>query len=156
MLGEFELYEGKWQTLDYDSGAQVTPHLRFNEIDNPSNSKQIKLVLSQDAFKSLKAWEYIRTRYGKSITLSCCYREKEWNKLKGGVDNSLHLTAQAYDMQLGKVTDLEYAKWLRWVECACEKYGMQGELGRYSWGLHVGFATKLPYTYNGLVYEFVK
>lgn len=154
--GKFELYDDVWQVIAYNETDNITTHLKFNEIDNPSNDKDIKLVVSKDAFKSLCAWEYVRERYGKPIRLSCSYREADWNKKCGGVSNSLHITAQAYDCQVGNISDSDYVNWLKWVECACEKYGMQGELGRYAWGLHIGFATKLPYSYKGIVYQFDK
>lgn len=152
----FENSDGTWFTATINSGDKISEHFTFSEISNPSCAVECKLKWYQDSIKANNAIEYVRDRYGKALPISCCYREETYNKKVGGTSNSLHLKGCAYDCQLGNVSQTVYNNFLRWVECACEKFGLQAELGRYSWGLHIAFTPKLPYSFSGLVYEFDK
>lgn len=153
----FENPDGTWFTATVNESDKISEHFTFKEIMNQSCTPEIKLKWYQESVMANKAMEYVRIRYGKAITISCCYREEAYNKRVGGTSNSLHLKGCAYDCQFGKISkgSAFYNNLLRWVECACEKYNLQAELGLYPWGAHVGFCFKLPYKCDKLVYEFI-
>jgi len=153
---QFQNPDGTWFTASISSTDKISEHFTFAEIANPSCAVECKLKWYQESSAANKAMEYVRDRYGKAITISCCYREENYNKKVGGETNSLHLKSCAYDCQFGNVSQAVYNNFLHWIECACEKFGLQAELGRYSWGLHIAFCYVLPYKYSGLVYQFDK
>lgn len=141
---------------DLTGNESISTHLKVSEVWNNSAKEEVKLICSSDFWTAVDCWEYLRTRYGKSITISSCYRTPTFNASVGGEANSLHLKGCAFDNQLGKMDNATFERWKGWVENACILYGVQAELGRYNWGLHTGFIKTLPYKYDGLVYTFDK
>lgn len=129
---------------EFDAASYVSKHLQLGEVANPSCNKSIKYIQTKDTRKALRCWEYVRERYGKGITISCSYREKDWNKAVGGTSDSLHLSGCAFDCQM-PMSDSLFKDFCQWSEIAAEKYRTQAEVLRYSWGVHLGFG-KLNYT----------
>lgn len=145
---------GAWIDCQLEGTAQFSPHITFAEIANPSCSEAVKLKIPLEARVHNAAWEIVRDLYGKPMAISCGYRSPTWNKKVGGTANSQHLSCCAYDCQIGQITDALWSQFYYWCLAAAIKYGVQCELGRYPWGLHIGFS-KLSYT-NKTVYTFDK
>lgn len=157
----FETPQGNWITAQVKGTDYASPHFQWWELWNEKASTAVKLEVYQESWIFLKALEFLRVRRNKPFNLSCAYREKNYNAKVGGTANSLHLKMQAADIQLGAISNSEFEDWRNDIELtcyACTVNGkpLQAELGRYPWGLHVGFTIKLPYQYNGVVYVFDK
>ena len=144
---------GGWIDCDVSSASQLSPHVSFEEISNPSCQEDLKLKLPLEARIHNAAWEVVRNLYGKPIPIGCGYRSPSFNKSCGGSVDSLHLKCCAYDCELGSISDALWTQFYWWCMAAALKYDTQCELGRYKWGLHIGFSklsytTKTVYTYD--------
>lgn len=138
--------DGSALSGDMDLNSYVSKHLKLSEVANLSAKDLVKYVQTPETRSALKCWEYCREKWNRGITISGNYRTPSFNASVGGVSNSLHLGALAFDNQLGNVSDYTYNNWVRWGKEAAEKYGMCFEICRYKWGLHVAWGYRLPYT----------
>lgn len=169
---QFQSPQGLWIDATIKGTDLASTHFAWYEIWNEKNSTPIKMKMydneQYNSWVALDCLEFCRVDCGHALTIALPngkggsgWREEKWNKSVGGVSNSLHLFACAFDLQEGAMSDAEFAKWLERVRVACYKYGkngkpLQAELGRYQWGVHIGFCYKLPYAFNGDVYVFDK
>lgn len=144
---------GQWTYCMIEENDYISEHLQWYEIMNPSCKEELKLAFPYKAWLQNVCWEELRTLYGKPLRVTSGYRSPSFNKEHGGVDNSLHLTCEAYDNSCN-VTDNLWTQLCLWCSMIAYKHDTQCELGRYSWGFHVGFS-KLTYT-NKLLYTFDK
>lgn len=168
----FQTPQGLWVDCTIKGTDNVSSHFDWYEIWNEKCSAKVKMKMycndQYDSWVAIDCLEYCRDDYGQPITIGdkkgkggSGYREEAYNKSVGGVSNSLHLYTCAFDLQLGPISDAEYLKWYHRVELACYIFAkngvpLQAELGRYEWGLHVGWCYKLPYNFNGRIYTFDK
>lgn len=136
---------GQWVTCDLPDNGQWSPHVQFYEIANPSSKENIILELPIEARIHRDAWEVWRNWYGKPVKINCGYRTPKYNKAVNGASNSQHLKCCAYDLALGAVTDAFFKSCIDVCFAIAESFNTQCELGRYPWGLHIGFS-KLDYT----------
>ena len=145
---------GTWVDCTVSSGSQLSPHVSFEEISNPSCKEALKLKFPLEARRHNQAWEIVRGMYGKPIPIGCGYRSPSFNASVGGSPDSQHLNACAYDCELGNISDSLWNNFYWWCYAAALKMDTQCELGRYKWGLHIAF-NKLSYT-NKIVYTYDK
>lgn len=145
---------GTWVDCMLELSSQISPHVSVEEISNPSCKEDIKFKFPLEARIHNQAWEVVRGFYGKPIPISNGYRSPSFNASVNGDKNSNHLRCCAYDCQLGNISDAQWTQFYWWCLIAAAKYGVQCELGRYKWGLHMAF-TKLSYT-DKAIYTFDK
>jgi len=89
-----------WKTGD---SIQFTENFSSKEFECPSAKEHI---ISKNLVNKLQE---LRTRYGKSITITSGYRSAEHNTKVGGVKNSQHVLGLAVDLtakDLNKLYDL--------------------------------------------------
>ena len=140
-----------WLTASVNDG-KWSPHVTYGEISNPSSKENIILELPLEARLHRDCWEIWREWWGKPVTITSAYRTKNFNKAIGGASNSLHLKCCAYDCGIGQISDTLFKECYDVCFAIAKAYNTQCELGRYTWGLHIGFA-KLSYT-DKRVYTF--
>lgn len=136
---------GNWTTLQLPADALWSPHITFGEIANPSSGEDIILELPYVARIHRDCWEIWRNWWGKKVPINSGYRTAKYNAKVGGVSNSLHRLCCAYDNAVGAVTDSVFKECYDVCYAIAEAHDTQCELGRYPWGLHIGFG-KLDYT----------
>lgn len=149
-----ENHFGIWTSMVLPSEGKWSPHVTFGEISNPSSGEKVILELPQEAFLHRDCWEIWRDWWGKPVNITSGYRTEKFNKKEGGASNSLHLKCCAYDCSIGAISDTVFKECYDVCYAIARAYNTQCELGRYSWGLHIGFA-KLDYTAK-TVYTFDK
>lgn len=137
-----------------DASGKLSAHVSFSEIANPSSGESVILELPKAAFLHNLCWEVWREWWGKPVTINCGYRTPTYNKKVGGASNSQHLKCAAYDCAVGAISDALFAECRDVCYAIAKSHGTQCELGRYSWGLHIGFS-KLDYTAK-TIYTFDK
>ena len=71
-------------------------------------------------------------------SINAWYRTAEYNKKVGGISTSNHLKGTATDLGVGAFADDRFDKYARKWETICKEYGVVGEIGRYTWGIHLG------------------
>ena len=145
---------GSWITCALPSDGLWSPHVTFAEIANPSSGESIILELPEEAKIHRDCWEIWREWWGKPVTITSGFRTKSYNAKIGGTSSSQHLRCCAYDNAIGAVTDAIFKECYDVCFAIAKAHGTQCELGRYSWGLHIGFS-KLDYT-TKTVYTFDK
>lgn len=166
----FQTPQGLWIDATIKGADMASSHFAWYEIWNYLNSTSIKMKMysgsNYNSWRALDCLEFLRDRLKMPLTIGTKdqkggsgWREEAYNKKVGGVSNSLHLYACAFDLQFGPVSDAFYQTVRNLVELACYAFAVNGvplqaECGRYSWGIHVGWCVKLPYSFNGIVYEF--
>lgn len=145
---------GDWITLALPADGRWSPHVVFSEIANPSSGETIILELPLEARRHRDCWEVWREWWGKPVTINCGYRTANYNRLIGGVSDSQHRKCCAYDCGVGAISDSVFKECMDVCYAIAKAYNTQCELGRYSWGLHIGFS-KLDYT-TKVLYTFDK
>lgn len=71
-------------------------------------------------------------------SINAWFRTEEYNKEVGGIETSNHLDGTATDLGVGAFTNARFNKYARKWKEICEKYDVVGEIGRYTWGIHLG------------------
>lgn len=118
--------------------GNITKNFTFDEY----GKSQTECVFSEDAYKHATRLQKFRDYLGKPMVISIWFRTKEYNTKVGGAVNSLHLSGQATDWLCGAITNELWNEYCnKWKEI-CETDKVIGEIGRYSWGIHLGSNTK--------------
>ena len=87
----------------------------------------------------------IRRRLGVPLGVNSGLRCQEWNRLRGGVANSQHLTGGAVDLGCPAGVTPE-----RMASVAEEVMGGTGGIGIYDWGIHIdNRSVKARWDYRG-------
>ena len=145
---------GEWITVALPADGHWSTHVVFSEIANPSSGESIILELPVVARLHRDCWEVWREWWGKPVTITCGFRTKSYNALIGGVEDSQHIKCCAYDCSVGAISDSLFKECMDVCFAIAKANHTQCELGRYSWGLHIGFS-KLAYT-DKTLYTFDK
>lgn len=145
---------GIWLTVQLPADGLWSPHVAFSEIANPASGESIILELPVEARLHRDCWEIWRDWWGKPVTINSGYRTAAYNAKIGGTANSQHRKCCAYDSAVGAISDSLFKECCDVCYTIARAHGTQCELGRYSWGLHIGFS-KLTYTTKTL-YTFDK
>lgn len=115
--------------------GQLTKHFTLDEYQVHQTET---CSITREALEHADMLEEFRVWLRRSMIVTSWYRTVSYNKKVGGVSGSLHLTGCATDVSfpnLSKDKFIKYAK--KWKEI-CEEYGVVGEAGLYSWGMHLG------------------
>ena len=134
----------------------ITAHFTFAEEANTSAKDAVKLEIWPETLVHARMREQFRTWWGRAIPCNSCYRTPAYNASVGGVSNSLHLRGTASDLGLGNLSDSAWSSCVDKWRQICTQYGTTGEIGRYTWGIHVGShieCTEHPYTKTFYVFD---
>lgn len=94
--------------------------------------------ITREAIEHADILEEFRTWFGKAMKVNAWYRTPEYNKKVGGNANSSHLRGVATDISMPNVSQANFIKYAKKWKALCEKYGVVGEAGLYTWGIHLG------------------
>jgi len=141
---------GSSSIITLDKSIRVGQYFTLSELANNNCQESIKYIISPKQMKFIEALDKHRAWYKKPMRLSCSYRSPSWNKQVGGKPNSLHLKAQAADVQIGRCTDLQAEHHAARWQAICELMGEVGEIGFYDWGIHLGLGIE----YSAHFYRF--
>lgn len=127
-------------TLKWTS-EKLTDHFSVAEYMIHQIDKTIPIT--RDAYEHAMMLEEFRKWLGKPMTVNAWYRSKAYNDalIKSGAKaskNSNHLKGCATDISYPNVPFETVMKWGRKWKEICKKYGCVGEIGSYSWGIHLG------------------
>lgn len=103
--------------------------------------------ITREAIEHADILEEFRTWLGKPMKINAWYRTKEYNKKVGGNANSSHLRGVATDWGLPNVSQADFIRYAKKWKALCSKYGVVGEAGLYSWGIHFGSHVKYSKTF---------
>lgn len=116
--------------------GNLTPHFT---IDDYGINQTGTLPITANAISHAMLLEEFRKWLGRPMEVHAWYRTAAYNKKVGGSPSSSHLKGIATDFHTNKKIDQEtfikYAK--KWKQI-CEKHGVVGEAGLYTWGMHLG------------------
>lgn len=87
----------------------------------------------------------------KQPPINAWWRSAAYNKSVGGISTSNHLKGTATDVGVGQLADERFDKYARKWKEICKKYGVVGEIGRYTWGIHLG--SHITYSKNFTVFD---
>lgn len=103
------------------------PNFPPEELACRDNRKERASIPDRNALKidveALDKLQALRSRLGKPLLLNSAYRTSSWNKYCGGEQNSYHLRAMAFDVQMGNHDPYEF-------EAAALAVGFRG-IGHY-------------------------
>lgn len=116
--------------------GRLTEHFSLSDyIINQTENCEI----TKEAMLHATMLEEFRKWLGRPMTVNAWYRTKKYNASVGGVATSSHLKGTATDwhtnISINQTKFIKYAK--KWKEI-CKKYGVVGEAGLYTWGVHFG------------------
>lgn len=98
-----------------------------------------KCEITKEAVLHAIMLEEFRRWLGRPMTVHAWYRTKEYNKDVGGVSNSSHLRGCATDWHTNVDIDTtKFKKYAKKWKAICKAYGVVGEAGLYTWGVHFG------------------
>lgn len=120
--------------IRYLTGGNVTPNFKWAEFDCKDGTRVPK-EFESNVLELAKQLEIIRAEAGnKPVTVNSGYRTPDYNRLKGGVKNSYHLTAKAADIVIKGMTPIEVHQLIK----SLMKSGKitKGGLGLYSTFVH--------------------
>lgn len=117
--------------------GNLTKHLT---IDDYGVNQTATIEITPEALKhALMVEEFIVwMNWKERPPINAWYRSAAYNESVGGISTSNHLKGTATDLGVGAFTDERFKKYARKWEEICEKYGVVGEIGRYTWGIHLG------------------
>ncbi len=113
-----------------DANRFLTPNFQVKEFACQDGSDPILI-------HALLPWicQAVRNYFNLPFTPNSAYRTISHNEKVGGVSGSCHIYGRAVDIPVsGKVSPQEVYDFLD------QLMGQQGELGLYSWGVHVGIS----------------
>ncbi len=85
-------------SVDLPEDLKLAKNFRLVELANTKGKNtEDKYLISEHSELFNEMFQTFRDRYGMPINVTSGYRQKEYNKLVGGSDNSLHLYACAVD-----------------------------------------------------------
>lgn len=92
----------KTETSEYNvelpEALLLSKNFKLSELSNTKGKKtEPQYLISEYSEKFNEMLQTFRDRYGMPINPTSGYRQKEYNKLVGGSDNSMHLYACAVD-----------------------------------------------------------
>ena len=124
--------------------GKLTKHFAIDEYTvNQTGNCQI----TREALEHADILEEFRTWLGKPMKVNAWYRTPEYNKKVGGNSNSSHLRGVATDISRPNVSQANFIKYAKKWKSLCSKYGVVGEAGLYSWGIHFGSHVKYSKTF---------
>lgn len=94
--------------------------------------------ISTKALAHARRLQMFRNELKKPMQVNAWFRTKKYNEKVGGIPTSGHLTGEATDVGFGNVSDAKFNEYAKMWKRVCEKDGVIGEIGRYSWGIHLG------------------
>ena len=124
--------------------GKLTKHFSIEEYEiNQTGTCYITL----EALEHAEILEEFRVWLGKSMKVNAWYRTSAYNKKVGGNSNSSHLRGVATDISMPNVSQANFIKYAKKWKALCSKYGVVGEAGLYSWGIHFGSHIKYSKTF---------
>ena len=128
--------------------GKLTDHFT---ADDYSINQTSNVTLTQESYEHALMLEEFRQWLKRPIEVHAWYRTSSYNKKVGGAPNSSHLKGLATDWSTDiKITEKKFIKYAKKWKTLCSKYGVVGEAGLYSWGIHFGSHVK----YSKTVYHW--
>ena len=117
----------------------LTKNLQVWEVaNNKAVDEEIKLEIWPKSWLLFELFQFVRDKYGKSITVNSGYRTKKYNaSLPTASKNSLHLVLYALDLD---IPYKEQPKFIDWVYLFCIQHGVIGGVNRYERYMHIDIA----------------
>ena len=131
--------------------GKITTHFSWEElIQNQDNYTVEWTKQRHDDFELLlEMLEEFRTWVGRSMSIHGCIRTSAYNAKVKGNAKSNHLNFRAVDFHIDGIDFGEkFVKYATKWKNICEKHGVVGEAGLYTWGFHFGFQTYSKTFYN--------
>ena len=115
--------------------GKLTPHFSAEEY---AVHQAEDCAITREAMKHAEMLEEFRQWLKRPMTVNAWYRTAKYNKKVGGSANSSHLRGVATDISMPNVSQTDFIKYAKKWKALCEKYGVVGEAGLYTWGMHLG------------------
>lgn len=97
------------------------------------------VYVTRESYLQALMLEEFRRWLDRPMIVTSWYRTKAKNAEVGGVASSSHLRGTATDWHTDiPVTEAKFLKYARKWKKICEKHGVVGEAGLYTWGIHFG------------------
>lgn len=147
MKVQLEFKSGMNTIIDMKPSVKLTKNFTLGELANNKGDTALpQFILNAEVDVFLQMLQEFRVWYNKPMTINCCYRQPAYNKLVGGVSNSLHKKALAVDWGITGFTEVQYKNCADYWKTICTRHGIIGECNFYVWGLHLGaYADKNGY-----------
>ncbi len=133
------LASGDSFTCQLEENLHLTKNLQVWEVaNNKAVDEEIKLEIWPKSWLLFELFQFVRDKYGKSITVNSGYRTKKYNaSLPTASKNSLHLLLYALDID---IPYKEQPKFIDWVYLFCIQHGVAGGVNRYERYMHMDVA----------------
>ena len=130
--------------------GNITKHLTIEDY-GVNQTETIKLT-PEAIIHALMVDEFLEwLNWKKQPSINAWWRSAAYNKSVGGISTSNHLKGTATDVGVGQLADERFDKYARKWKEICKKYGVVGEIGRYTWGIHLG--SHITYSKNFTVFD---
>ena len=130
--------------------GNITKHLSIDDY-GVNQTETIKLT-PEAIIHALMVDEFLEwLNWKKQPPINAWWRSAAYNKSVGGISTSNHLKGTATDVGVGQLADERFDKYARKWKEICKKYGVVGEIGRYTWGIHLG--SHITYSKNFTVFD---
>lgn len=137
--------------VDMNKNTRLYPHFKLWELaNNKGNPKEPQYLISPDQDEFMFLVEKFRALWNQPINVNSNYRQADYNKSVGGSVNSLHLLAEALDVDKPNMSSAERDKVVRLWQDICTSAGKVGGINLYKWGFHID-ASEWRYGYKSFV-----
>lgn len=122
---------------DIPEDTKLARNFTLRELaNNEGNPKLPQMIINSRVDTFLRMIQDLREWYKKPMIVNSCYRQPDYNRSKGGLDNSLHLLALALDWGVMHTEQQRAHVTEKWREI-CNNYGRIGSIIYYDWGYHL-------------------
>lgn len=115
--------------------GELTQHFNLNEYTVHQTGN---CTITREALEHADILEEFRQWLQKPMKVNAWYRTSAYNKKAGGNANSSHLRGVATDIEMVNLSQTNFIKYAKKWKELCKKYGVVGEAGLYTWGIHLG------------------